>query len=127
MNVDKDNVDEKYFNNISGRERAIFEGAITMGALFHQFIGTPINLGSVDGLEKAIKEAMELQPCIEEVQIKINRDMMEEIDNDFKYVSLSGDMLDVKVFSVFGDHKAVIRMKFIHELQYPLIYLEEVE
>ena len=37
-------VDEKYFNNISHRERAIFEGGITMGALFHQFDGTPVNL-----------------------------------------------------------------------------------
>ena len=25
---------EKYFSNISNRERAIFEGAISMGALF---------------------------------------------------------------------------------------------
>ncbi len=28
-------VDEKYFSNITTRERAIFEGAISMGALFH--------------------------------------------------------------------------------------------
>ncbi len=39
-------IDEKYFKNISNRERAIFEGAITMGALFHQFVGTPVNLES---------------------------------------------------------------------------------
>ena len=26
-------VDEKYFSNITSRERAIFEGAISMGAL----------------------------------------------------------------------------------------------
>ena len=36
-------VDEKYFSNITKRERAIFEGAISMGALFHQFVGTPVN------------------------------------------------------------------------------------
>ena len=29
---------EEYFSNISNRERAIFEGAISMGALFHQFV-----------------------------------------------------------------------------------------
>jgi hypothetical protein len=45
-------VDEKYFKNISKRERAIFEGAITMGALFHQFIGTPVSIKSVESLEK---------------------------------------------------------------------------
>lgn len=39
-------VDEKYFSNITSRERAIFEGAISMGALFHQFVGTPVNKSS---------------------------------------------------------------------------------
>lgn len=127
MKDDQKDTDKKYFNNISKRERAIFEGAITMGALFHQFIGTPVNLKSVDGLENSIKESMELQPCIEDVHVKINREMLEEIDNEYQYVSLSGDMLDVKVLSVFGDHKAVIRMKFIEELQYPLMFVEDVE
>ena len=36
-------VDKEYFSNITSRERAIFEGAISMGALFHQFVGTPVN------------------------------------------------------------------------------------
>ena len=44
-------VNEKYFSNINSRERAIFEGAITMGALFHQFIGSPINKESAPSLE----------------------------------------------------------------------------
>ena len=121
------NVDEKYFKLISKRERAIFEGAITMGALFHQFIGTPVSSETVDGIEKAIKEAMELQPCINEVKIVINRDMLGQVKNEFQYVSLSGDMLDIKVFSEYEGHMAVIRLKFIEELQYPLMYVEEVK
>lgn len=120
-------VDEKYFNNISHRERAIFEGAITMGALFHQFDGTPVNLRSVESLEKAIKDAMELQPCIDKVEVTINRETLEEIGNEFQYTSLNGNMLNVKVISVFEDFKAVIRLKFIEELDYPLMYVEKVE
>ncbi len=120
-------VDEKYFNNISNRERAIFEGAITMGALFHQFDGTPINLKSVKSLENAIKEAMELQPCIDKVEVTINRKMLEDIENEFQYTSLNGNMLDVRVVSIFEHKKAVIRMKFIEELDYPLMYVEEVK
>lgn len=120
-------VDEKYFNNISQRERAIFEGGITMGALFHQFDGTPVNLKSVESLENAIKEAMELQPCVDKVDVIINREMLEDIENKFEYTSLNGNMLDVRVVSVYRDSKAVIRMKFIEELDYPLMYLEEVE
>lgn len=120
-------VDEKYFNNISQRERAIFEGGITMGALFHQFDGTPVNLKSVESLENAIKEAMELQPCVDKVEVIINREMLEDIENKFEYTSLNGNMLDVRVVSVYRGSKAVIRMKFIEELEYPLMYLEEVE
>jgi hypothetical protein len=120
-------IDEKYFNNISKRERAIFEGAITMGALFHQFIGTPVSLNTVETLEKSIQTAMELQPCISTVQIKINREILEKIKNEFDYISLTGEMLDVKVVSNYSDKRAVIRLKFITELNYPLMYVEEVD
>ena len=119
-------VDEKYFNNISQRERAIFEGGITMGALFHQFDGTPVNLKSAESLENAIKEAMELQPCVDKVEVIINRKMLEDIENKFEYTSLNGNMLDVRVVTVFGKERVVIRMKFIDELDYPLMYIEEI-
>ena len=64
-------VDEKYFSNITKRERAIFEGGISMGALFHQFIGTPVNEHSKAGLEKAMEESLNLQPAIDNVEVKI--------------------------------------------------------
>ncbi len=120
-------VEDRYFKNISSRERAIFEGAITMGALFHQFVGTPVNSESAETLEKSIKEAMELQPCIEKVEVKINREMLEEAKSEFNYVSLNGDMLDIKVVSKYSDKKAVLRMEYIEELKYPLMYVENIE
>jgi dihydroneopterin aldolase len=120
-------VNEKYFNNISNRERAIFEGAITMGALFHQFIGTPVNIKSAESLEKSIKTSMELQPCINKVKIEINKDILKKIENEYDYVSLTGEMLDVKVESNYSDRIAVIRLKYISELKYPLMYVEDVD
>ena len=120
-------VDEKYFNNISKRERAIFEGALTMGALFHQFIGTPVSIKSVESLEKSIEDTMKLQPCISRVEIKIDREILEKIENEYDYISLTGEMLDVKVVSEYSDKRAVIRLKFITELNYPLMYVEEVD
>ncbi len=120
-------VDEKYFNNISKRERAIFEGAITMGALFHQFIGTPVSIKSVESLEKSIEDAMKLQPCISRVEIKIDREILEKIENMYDYISLTGEMLDVKVVSEYSDKRAVIRLKFMEELNYPLMYVQEVD
>lgn len=120
-------VNEKYFKNITDRERAIFEGAITMGALFHQFIGTPVSLKNVESLERSIESSMKLQPCISEMDVKVNRDILKEIENEFDYISLTGEMLDVKVVSIYSDKRAVIRLRHIPELNYPLMYVEDVD
>ncbi len=120
-------VNKKYFSNITERERAIFEGAISMGALFHQFIGTPINKKTKNSLIKAIENSLSLQPFIENVKVKINLDKLENALSEFEYTSLNGDMLDVKIYSKVGNTKATIRIKFIEELNYPLIYVEDIK
>ena len=118
--------EDRYFQNITPRERAIFEGAITMGALFHQFIGTPVSIKTFKLLERAIEESMELQPCIRKVEAKIDKKTLNEAQNEYEYLSLSGDMLDVKVLSEYGDVRVVVRMDYVEELNYPLIYVESV-
>lgn len=117
---------EEYFSNISNRERAIFEGAISMGALFHQFVGTPFNKTNIASLEKAMGESFALQPCIEKVEVSIDLDRLDNAMTEFEYTSLSGDMLDVKIYSKVDDVLAVIRIKFIEELNYPLMFVEEI-
>ena len=119
-------VDKEFFSNITSRERAIFEGAITMGALFHQFVGAPISMDTVDSLEKAMKESLELQPAIEKVEARINREKLEEAMTGFDYTALNGDMLDVKIYSKVDDVLAVVRIKFIEELNYPLMFIEDI-
>ena len=120
-------VNEKYFSNINSRERAIFEGAITMGALFHQFIGTPINKESAPSLEKAMKESLELQPAIEKVDAKIDLDRLNSTLSTFEYTSLNGDMLDIKIYTNVDNVTAIIRIEFIEELNYPLMYVEDIQ
>ena len=119
-------VEKEFFSNINARERAIFEGAISMGALFHQFVGTPVNEESAPNLEIAIEESLLLQPAIEKVEVHIDLDKLNQEMSDFDYVSLSGDMLDVKIYSKIGDVLAIVRMKFIEELNYPLMFIEEI-
>ena len=120
-------VDEKYFSNITTRERAIFEGAISMGALFHQFVGTPVNKNTKESREKAMEESLNLQPAIEKVEVKIRFDKLEEAMTEFDYTSLTGDMLDVKIHTKVDDVVAVIRIEFIEELNYPLMYVEDIK
>lgn len=120
-------VDKEYFSNITTRERAIFEGAISMGALFHQFVGAPVNKDTKKSLEMAMEESLKLQPAIEDVEVEIRFDKLEESMTEFDYTSLSGDMLDVKIFTKVENVTAVIRIEFIEELNYPLMYVENIK
>ena len=120
-------VDKEYFSNITTRERAIFEGAISMGALFHQFVGTPVNKNTKKSLETSMEESLKLQPAIEDVEVEIKFDKLEESMTEFDYTSLTGDMLDVKIHTKVEDVKAIIRIEFIEELNYPLMYVEKIE
>ena len=120
-------VDKEYFSNITSRERAIFEGAISMGALFHQFVGTPVNRNTKESLEKAMEDSLSLQPAIENVEVEIRFDKLEESMTEFDYTSLTGDMLDVKIHTKVDDALAIIRIEFIEELNYPLMYVEDIE
>lgn len=123
----KMDVDKKYFSNITSRERAIFEGAISMGALFHQFIGTPVNSKTKKSLENAIEDSLKLQPAIEDVEVTINFKKLEESLSEFDYTSLNGDMLDIKIHTKVDNAEAIIRMEFIEELNYPLMYVENIK
>ena len=119
-------VDKEYFSNITTRERAIFEGAISMGALFHQFVGTPVNKNTKNSLETSMEESLKLQPAIEDVKVNIRFDKLEESMTEFEYTSLTGDMLDVKIFTKVDNVNATIRIEFIEELNYPLMYVEDI-
>ena len=119
-------VDKEYFSNITTRERAIFEGAISMGALFHQFVGTPVNKNTKSGLETSMEESLKLQPAIEDVDVTIRFDKLEQSMTEFEYTSLTGDMLDVKIYTKVDNVKATIRIEFIEELNYPLMYVEDI-
>ena len=119
-------VDKEYFSNITTRERAIFEGAISMGALFHQFVGTPVNKNTKDSLQTSMEESLKLQPAIEDVKVNIRFDKLEESMTEFDYTSLTGDMLDVKIYTKVDNVTATIRIEFIEELNYPLMYVEDI-
>ncbi|MCC7553074.1 MAG: dihydroneopterin aldolase family protein [Methanobacteriaceae archaeon] len=119
------NVDKEFFSNITSRERAIFEGGISMGALFHQFIGTPVNEKTKENLEKTIENSLKLQPAVENVDVTIDSEKLKEI-SEFEYISLNGDMLNVLIQTKINDISVDIRLEFIKELNYPLMYVEEI-
>ena len=74
-----------------------------------------------------MEDSLKLQPAIENVEVEIKFDKLEESMTEFDYTSLNGDMLDVKIHTNVDNVKAVIRIEFIEELNYPLMYVEKIE
>lgn len=109
------------------RERAIFESGIKMGTIYHQFVGTPVNSNNVGSLEKAIEDAVKVQPYVKDVTVKIDRSSLPARKDVYSYVSLSGDMIDA-VLTVEIEGTAVrSEMRYDRELGYPLMYVAKIE
>ncbi len=110
----------KYFH-CTDRERAIFEAGIKLGAIFHQYTGIPVNKDNVNTIKDAIEESTGIQPFVENINVDINID-----DNTlFNYLTLNCKMLDVKLTIKYNNQEIKARMRYINELNYPLMYLEE--
>jgi hypothetical protein len=120
MRVEETETFKKYFKNLTDRERAVFEGGITLGALFHQFVGTPVSKENKESLERAIEEAMKNQPCVYDIKVRIK-------DAGEKYVSLDGKMLDVDLKIKINKTIAHLKLEYIPELDYPLMYVKDIK
>lgn len=82
-------------NMTTDRERAIFEAAIKLGALYHQWVGTPVSRTTAESIEKAIEKSVLLQPYVEEISVRLDRDLMSP--NDFGYSEVRGLMFRVEI------------------------------
>lgn len=114
-----------YFKNLTDRERAIFEGGISMGALFHQFVGTPVSVDTIDSLEKAIEESILLQPAIVDVNVKLDKQLIEKSSGVMGYTSLTGEMLFIKLTTKINDKSITTCISYDDDLQYPIMYIED--
>lgn len=108
-------------------ERAAFEAGIKLGTAYHQFVGTPVDLDSVETLERAMRESLMVQPHVEDVKVRISRDRFPEREDLYSYVSLTGDMLDVSLVIRTASTRLRARMRYVAELDYPLMYVEGKE
>ena len=112
---------------ITDRDNALFEAGIKLGALYHQFVGSPVNPGTVDSLESAISQSISVQPYVRHITVSIDRDMVgEKAGGEFGYCELEGRMLDVEATIIFKDITARVALKFDRELDYPLMRIIEV-
>ena len=72
--MEEDDTARKYFSeDATDRDRAVFEAGVKLGAVYHQFIGTPIprRRSDVAALEKAIEKCIITQPWVKNVKVNI--------------------------------------------------------
>ncbi|MHA1131715.1 MAG: dihydroneopterin aldolase family protein [Candidatus Helarchaeota archaeon] len=119
---------QKYFGpEVTDRDRAIFEGAITLGSIFHQFSGVPLHRFVIPLVKETIEKTMSIQPYIEKIDVEINDESLRDANNPYDYSLLSGDLLELKVISKYGRSRAYLGMKFVKELEYPLMFIQKIE
>ena len=106
-------------------EEASFEVGIKLGAMFHQFIGTPVSPASAPSLETAIEESIENQPHCESVSVAIDQAALESEIGSYGYTGLAGRHLTVEVVVVHEGRRATASMAM--EDGYPLMKLDAVE
>jgi len=111
---------------ITDRDIAIFEAGIKLGALYHQFIGTPVSVDTVTDLERAIQRSVSLQPWVSSVDVKIDREKVQRCENEFNYCELRGEMLDVTVVIQYKTVEVHARVKYDEAMDYPLMRIEKV-
>jgi hypothetical protein len=105
----------------TNREQAIFEAGIKLGALYHQWVGTPISRQSAGSVETAIEKAVILQPFVEQITVRLDRGLMTE--NVFGYSELTGLMFDVEITTRVGF--SYCRARLSPDAGYPLMEILE--
>jgi len=119
-----DDSTREYFAG-TDRDRAAFEAGIKLGSIVHQYVGAPLTSATASSLERAIEAATRVQPLVEGVHVRIDRKRM-RIRGPYRYGVLTEDLLDVEVSVRVGTARAIGVLRFVPELDYPLMYLKDV-
>jgi Uncharacterized protein conserved in archaea len=106
---------------VTSQNQAVFEAGIKLGALYHQWVGTPVSQNSAAGLESAIEQAVILQPFVEEIEVRLDRKLMTH--NVFGYSELSGLMFNVDIVTRVGF--SYCRARLLPQKGYPLMQIIE--
>ncbi len=107
-------------------ERAVFEAGIKLAMVYHQFVGVPVTRASARSLEKAIAEAIRIQPWVVRARARIERSALRRSAGRYRYRALDGSMISVDVVTRYGDAEAHCAMRYVGELGYPLMFIRRV-
>lgn len=124
MQEDKDKSEEElFYSKTTDKERAVFEGGITLGAIYHQFMGAPFR--KKEKLEEAMKDSALSHPHITEAEVRIKKEDVKN-QSQFEYPILTENMLEMDLTSEYGDAVAEVKLRYVPEMDYPLMYIEDI-
>ena len=119
-----------YFSSdLSIRERACFESGIKLGALYHILCGIPIqsNENIIQSIEKGIEAAISCQPFVKSVRINLDRGkILGEKSTEFDYDEVSGKIIRAKLIIQFESIEIVAKIDWVENMQYPLMFIENI-
>lgn len=128
MTSEKEEITDRYFE-CTKKERTAFELGIKLGSLFHQFIGAPVSEDNVDILAKAMEKTTERQAYVKSAQVSINlkNDKDKKNEGVFEYTTLTEDMIEAKILVEYDGIEGEGILRYIEELNYPLMYINKLE
>ncbi len=113
---------------VNERDRAVFEAGIKLGALYHQFVGMPISLETIDDLERTIEQSVALQPYVRSVSVSIDHEMVQKkLNPKFKYCELEGRMLNVSLQILYKNTIAQAELVYDEGQDYPMMSIKKIE
>jgi hypothetical protein len=80
-----------------------------------------VSIRTASRLELAMQESISLQPYVTEVEVRINREMLQE--NVFGYGELQGRMIFAEVVIDYQGEVVRARLEYDAEKDYPLMKL----
>jgi len=113
---------------VNERDKAVFEAGIKLGALYHQFVGTPISADTADNLARTIEDSVALQPHVRSISVSIDREMVRKRQNPvFGYCELEGRMLHVSLQTRYKNTIAHAELAYNEEQDYPMMSIKKIE
>ncbi|OUJ19033.1 Dihydroneopterin aldolase, FolB [Methanonatronarchaeum thermophilum] len=108
-------------DDVSDRERGCFELGVSLGAVFHQFVGTPVGDNSVEDVKSAIEKSIKEQPSVKQVDVEIKREEGEG------YSALKPEDLEIKVVVECGDAVVTGKLAYLEKIDYPLMWIVNID
>ena len=122
--------DEKFPTDITFKERAIFEVGIKLGALYHIAMGMPISKDSttIASIETALANSIKSQPYVTDAKVTINQKKVMGIkSHQFDYSQINSSILKAIIHLNYKDVAVTGVLEWNEDLNYPLMYIKEIQ